>query len=411
MGPPPSTTKTTPATFLFAGGGSGGHISPGLAIAERLKERAANAKVLFVCSSRAIDGRMLADAGAEYTSIPALPPSAHPLGALRFLRSFARSRRICRRLLRQRGVEGVVALGGFVAAPAVLAARSLAVHVTLLNLDDPPGRANRWLAGRCARVWTAIELPTLPGFAQRVVGLPIRRRALAPGDAADCRRRLGLEEDRPTLFITGASQGATSINRFMAAMAEATSACFADWQIIHLAGDRDAEPMRRTYAQCGIRVQVEPFLDEIGLAWGAADLAVSRAGASSVAEAAANAVPTLFLPYPYHRDMHQRNNARSLAEMEAAVIVEDRIDAAANVAHVGPALEALMRDEARRTTMQQKLLARRPPDAADTIAALLLGQSPAERAPAAGGSKASPALSAGPAEARKGLTFDAGPRR
>jgi UDP-N-acetylglucosamine--N-acetylmuramyl-(pentapeptide) pyrophosphoryl-undecaprenol N-acetylglucosamine transferase len=398
--------KTTPATILFAGGGSGGHISPGLAIAERLKERAAGAKVLFVCSSRAIDAHMLTDAGVAYTAIPARPPSAHPLEALRFLRSFVRSRRICGGLMREHGVQSVVALGGFVAAPAVLAARSAGADVTLLNLDDPPGRANRWMAGRCARVWTAIELPTLPGFAQRVVGMPIRRCALVPGDAADCRRRLGLEEERPTLFITGASQGATSINRFMAAMAEARSDCLADWQIIHLAGDRDAEALRRTYSHCGIRARIEPFLDEIGLAWGAADLAVSRAGASSVAEAAANAVPTLFLPYPYHRDMHQLNNARPLAEMEAAVIIEDQIDAAANVAHVGPALEALMRDEARRAAMRRMLEAQRPPDAADTIAALLLGQ-PVP----AGGSEASPALSADPAEARKGRTFDAGPRQ
>jgi UDP-N-acetylglucosamine--N-acetylmuramyl-(pentapeptide) pyrophosphoryl-undecaprenol N-acetylglucosamine transferase len=258
----------------------------------------------------------------------------------------------------------------------VLAARSLGINTTLLNLDHPPGKANRWLARRCNRIWTAIELPTMPHFAERVVGMPIRRRTLAPGDHATCRARLSLDPDRPVLFVTGASQGAASINRFMDAMVETRPDIFAPWQILHLTGEGDTRSMRQVYQRCGIEARVEPFLDEIGLAWGAAELAVSRAGASSVAEAAANAVPTLFLPYPYHRDRHQANNARPLAETGGAMIVEDRIDAKANVREAGEALTTLMAEETRRSAMRARLLARRPADTAAAIADLLLGEEP-----------------------------------
>ncbi|MDY7110625.1 MAG: UDP-N-acetylglucosamine--N-acetylmuramyl-(pentapeptide) pyrophosphoryl-undecaprenol N-acetylglucosamine transferase [Planctomycetota bacterium] len=362
----------TSRTFLFAGGGSGGHISPGLAIAERLIDREPGSRVLFACSTRPIDARMLAEAGVEHVALPAMPLSLRPAGLARFLRSLRRSRVMCREALARHHVDHVIALGGFVSAPAVLAARSQGVSATLLNLDRPPGKANRWLARRCDRIWTAIELPTLPRFARRVVGMPIRRRALAPGDRRACRARLSLDPDRPVLLVTGASQGAASINRFMRAMAESRADVFAGWQVLHLAGDADVESIRREYEQRGIPGRVEPFLDEMGLAWGSADLAVSRAGASSVAEVAANAVPTLFLPYPYHRDMHQVHNARPLAETGGAMIVEDRIEARANIADAGRALTALLADETSRSTMRARLLERRPPDAAATIADLLL---------------------------------------
>jgi UDP-N-acetylglucosamine--N-acetylmuramyl-(pentapeptide) pyrophosphoryl-undecaprenol N-acetylglucosamine transferase len=369
-----SASTTTAGTFLFAGGGSGGHISPGLAIAERLIERAPEGRVLFACSTRPIDARMLTEAGVEHLALPAMPLSPRPAALVRFLRALRRSRLECREALHRHRVDHVIALGGFVAAPAVLAARSLDIRTTLLNLDHPPGKANRWLARRCDRILTAIELPTTPHFAERVVGMPIRRRAMAPGDRATCRARLHLEPERPVLLVTGASQGAASINRFMQAMVESRPDDFAGWEILHLAGEGAADQTRQVYAHCGVSARVESFLDEIGLAWGAAELAVSRAGASSVAEAAANAVPTLFLPYPYHRDRHQANNARPLVEAGGAVIVDDRIDAQANASEAGQVLSALMNEETRRSGMRKILRAQRPADAAAAIAALLLGE-------------------------------------
>jgi UDP-N-acetylglucosamine:LPS N-acetylglucosamine transferase len=178
------------------------------------------------------------------------------------------------------------------------------------------------------------------------------------------------------LLVTGASQGATSVNRFVTALAESDPGAFETWQILHLTGRGADAPVRELYARHGIAARVEEFLEEIGLAWGAADLAVSRGGASSVAEAAANTVPTLFLPYPYHRDAHQRGNAQPLVDLGGAVLADDLIDARANVASVGPILTALMGDDERRQAMRAALIEHRPPDAAEAIAELLLNRGP-----------------------------------
>lgn len=360
--------------FIFAGGGSGGHISPGLAIAERLKEISPESKAMFVCSQRAIDATMLGDAGAEYVPVPATPPSIKPLAASRFLMNFHKSKRIVKRLIRDRKVARVVALGGFIAAPAVSAAHSCGIPVMLMNLDAPPGKANLWMAKKCNEVFTAIDLPMLPGFASRVVGMPIRRKAIAPADAAHCRARLGLPTNLPTLFVTGASQGATSINAFLIALAKAQPHMFRGWHVFHLAGHGAESSVCEGYAEAGISATVQPFLDDIGLAWGAADVAISRAGASSVAEAAANAVPTLFLPYPYHKDMHQKHNAQPLVDMGGAIMAIDCVDANENVRQVGPVLADVMRDSALRQQMKDAMKKHPPPDAAMTIARMLMAR-------------------------------------
>jgi UDP-N-acetylglucosamine--N-acetylmuramyl-(pentapeptide) pyrophosphoryl-undecaprenol N-acetylglucosamine transferase len=179
------------------------------------------------------------------------------------------------------------------------------------------------------------------------------------------------------LLITGASQGATSINALMLEHAYSNPDHFNDWQILHLAGHGADEPQHAPYEKSGIRATVLPFLHDMGLAWGAADLAISRAGANSVAEVAINAVPTLFLPYPYHKDMHQRHNAQPLVDMgkpdgpSGAVMETDLIDPAANARHLTPILHSLMRDEPRRRRMREMLRAHVMPDAALAIAKMI----------------------------------------
>lgn len=359
-------------TVIFAGGGSGGHISPGLAIAERLKEIAPDSKSIFVCSQRAIDAAMLREAGVEFVPIPATPPSIKPLAAMRFLRNFMKSKRLVKRLLRIRKVDRVVLLGGFIAAPVASAAKSLGIPVMLVNLDAPPGKANQWMAKRSDEVISAIALPTMPGFASQIVGMPIRRRALAPADASTCRSRLGLPPDVPTLLITGASQGATSINAFTVALARNDPSLFRGWHVLHLTGHGADEAISSAYAAASISATVLPFLDDMGLAWGAAEMAISRAGASSVAEVAANAVPTLFLPYPYHKDMHQKHNAQPVVDLGGAVMATDHIDAQKNVQHIGPVLRELLHNLHQRDSLRKKLKSQPCPDAAMTIARMLL---------------------------------------
>lgn len=314
---------------------------------------------------------MLGEAGVRYLALSATPLSLRPARLLRFVRTFRASVREARAVMQRENAGHIVALGGFVAAPVVKAAQSMGLPILLVNLDAPPGKANRWMARRCDRVVSAIDLPMLPDFASQVVGLPVRSRALAPASQRECRLRLGLDPDRPLLLITGASQGATSINALAMRLASHHPALLDGWQILHLSGHGVDGPLRQAYGDAAIHATVLPFLHEMGLAWGAADLAISRAGANSVAEVVCNAVPTLFLPYPHHKDMHQKNNAQALVDAGAAAMETDLIDPAANAAALTPTLQSLMRDGARRQTMRDALRSRTVPDAALAIARML----------------------------------------
>ncbi len=363
---------THPVTFIFAGGGSGGHISPGLAIAERLASLDPGARALFLCSGREVDRLMLTAAGARFQAVPASPPSVRPHDLARFVRNFVATRRAARAVMSRERVGRVVALGGFVAAPIVAEAVRRRVPATLVNLDAPPGKANRWMARRCRPVLSAIEVPQRPGFADRVVGMPVRAAAIAPGGPAHCRAVLGLDPDRPTLLVTGASQGASTLNELVPALAAARPASFDGWHVLHLCGPGACESVRAAYRAAGVRAVVEPFVSRMGLAWGSADCALSRAGASSVAEAWANAVPTIFLPYPHHRDRHQVHNARPMEAVGGALVSTDLLTTSRNLRGAGRELCGLLGEPARRQAMRDGLRLHPPPDGAETIARMLL---------------------------------------
>jgi UDP-N-acetylglucosamine--N-acetylmuramyl-(pentapeptide) pyrophosphoryl-undecaprenol N-acetylglucosamine transferase len=366
--------------FVFAGGGTGGHLFPGLAIAERLRARsAAGVRLLFLCSDRPLDAKILTDEGAEFRVVPAKPMSLRPRGLVRFLGSWGPSVRAGRAVLRELKGAGdevtVIAMGGFVAAPVVQAARAERCRAVLVNLDAVPGKANRWIARRADLRFTAA--PVVGGGAKqdwRVVPPIVRVAALNTEPKGVCRAGFALDPEASTLLVTGASQGASSINRLLMELVRTSPAAFRGWQIIHQTGQADTDEVRAAYAEAGLRAVAEPFFRTMGRAWGAADLAVSRAGAGSVAEAWANRVPTVFLPYPYHRDQHQKFNAKVLEDAGAAVVIEDLIDPIANVASAGRLLLDLLSNGTERGRMGAALTKLGPADGADRIARAVLGQ-------------------------------------
>ena len=358
---------------IFAGGGSGGHLSPGLAIAERLQALEPSVRTRFYCSDRDIDRTMLTDGGADHQVVPAAPLSLRPTGLIRFLRGMGDGTRTAAGALRSDDATLVLALGGFVSAPVVRAARKAGIPTMLLNLDAVPGRANQWVARQCDEVLTALPLhaqAALPNLAGST-DFPIRRIARAPGDGAFCRKALDMEPERRTLLVTGASQGASTLNEFMRAFVAAKSSSLEGWQVLHLSGTHDKAALEHAYAAAGVQATVIQFLEEIGLAWGAADLALSRAGANSVAEVAANGVPSIFVPYPWHKDLHQRFNAQGLVDADAACLGVDAIDPAANMQALGPLLEGLLSDAEARHGMKARLGQVGGKDGASEIAALI----------------------------------------
>lgn len=376
------TADQSNRAFVLAGGGTGGHIFPNLAIAEQLELLIGRRpRCVFAVSARPLDAQILKDESREFEVIPAEPFVLRPRGFLKFLNSWGRSVRAARELLqklkRDHGRVDVVATGGFVSAPVAQAARVERVPVTLVNLDATPGRANRWIARHAARVFTAAETPSVNWPVIRPL---VRAAAMAPGDARACRKKLGLDPDRPVLFVTGASQGAGTINKLLVALVEKHASDFVSrgWQVIHQTGPRtdakDIENSRGALKSAGISAIVEAFFREMGVAWGAADLAISRSGAGSVAEAWANATPSVFLPYPYHKDQHQRANAAILLRAGACVVEDDLIDPEKNAGGAGATLLELMRDDAKREAMRAALKSLGPAEGASTVARALVGE-------------------------------------
>lgn len=393
-------------TYLFAGGGTGGHIFPALAIHEQLVEQdlqrsleddpaktaGAGVRSIFICSDRPLDAKILQAESVDYRVIPARPFALRPLGLYRFARTWGASVRAARSIIREAAAAGpvhVVAMGGFIAAPFARAAVVERVPILLVNMDAIPGRANRWIASMAQQIVTSAPLAHPAGGKNASGGTKkwqlvppiVRREAMASLPAAACRAALGLDPDRSTLLVTGASQGARSINRFLIRFIEHHPTLLKGWQIIHQTGSGEDGAVREAYAKAGILAVVEPFMAQMGLAWGAATLAVSRAGAGSIAEAWANCTPSLFLPYPYHRDQHQRYNAKTLEEAGAAIIETDLIDEMANVngagvgsSGPGAVLAELLRDGGKRQAMRSALERLGPADGARQIAEILLSQ-------------------------------------
>jgi UDP-N-acetylglucosamine--N-acetylmuramyl-(pentapeptide) pyrophosphoryl-undecaprenol N-acetylglucosamine transferase len=359
-------------SFLFAGGGSGGHVSPGLAVAERLLHHDPDAECHFICSQRPIDRVMMDRAGMSFDTMPACGLGRTPGSMLNWYRRHRETTAATRALLQSRRFDLVLTLGGYVAAPVARAAASEHVPVFLLNLDRVPGKANRAIAARTRNRLSAVEPIRVRGEWD-IVGMPIRSSAMAPDTPEACRRTLGLDPDRKVLLLTGASQGARTLNQALPKIAADRPETFDEWQVLHLCGDDSIiDALTDAWAQSGVEATVLGFLHDMGHAWGAADACVSRAGASSVAEVHANAVPTIFLPYPFHRDDHQRLNAQPLVDAGGAGMVTDEIDVDRTAITLGDALSTLMQSEELRTSMRSTLKRNAWIDAADVVARRLL---------------------------------------
>lgn len=360
--------------FVFAGGGTGGHLFPGLAVADSIRRIRPGARITFFTTTRELDRQLLAPTGFEQVEQPVQPLTSHPLRLLGFWRAWRQSVRLAREHIERARPQAVLGLGGYAAGPAVVAARSLGIWATILNPDAIPGRANRYLARRADVVvlqWDESRGHFPPGTYCQTLGCPIRAEFVA-ADGAEGRRRFGLDADRPVLLVTGASQGARTVNRAMTRVWPGFVRDHADWQLLHLSGPADEAEVRAAYNVAGVPAVVVAFTHEMASAMAAADLVVSRAGASTLAELTALGKPSVLLPYPYHRDRHQHANAHILAERGAAIVVEDRVEAAMNERPLRAALDAAAIPEMRARMMDAARGLGRPSAAAD-VAAWLLG--------------------------------------
>jgi UDP-N-acetylglucosamine--N-acetylmuramyl-(pentapeptide) pyrophosphoryl-undecaprenol N-acetylglucosamine transferase len=363
---------------LVAAGGSGGHVFPGLALARTLTGHDPTAVVRFAGTSRGIESRVVPAAGFPLDLLPVLPLYRR-LSAETLAAPFAAVRGVvaAERLLRRHGIEVVCGMGAYVTLPVALAAWRAGVPVVLHEQNAVPGVANR-LAARIARTVALGVAEAAAAFPGRtvVVGNPVRPE-LAGLDRAGLRARalaaFGLDPERRTLLVFGGSGGAERLN-------QALVAATPHWpeprriQILHACGRRDHDRVRSAWDRAGpagrgLAVRVVAFVERMDLAYAAADLALTRAGASTIAELTAAGVPAVVAPLPRSTAGHQAANARALAAAGGAVVVEPGELRAETLARTAA---RLLDDPERLARMHGPMQALARPGAAERLAALVL---------------------------------------
>ena len=301
--------------IAIACGGTGGHLFPGLAVGDALVAR--GCEVTLLVSSREVDQTAVKSAyGMEVESLPVVGLSRN---LPRFAASFWSSLGQCRKLFRENRPDAVLAMGGFTSAPPVIAGKLIGARIFLHEANAIPGRAVKLLAPLADEVFVQFPaaMPRVLSTDIRATGLPVRS-AMEPIEKADARTVLGLAENQPVLLVMGGSQGARSINQALIESLPRLAKALPDLQFIHLTGTGSVELVRQAYDALGLSAVVRPFLTEMEYALGAADLALSRSGASSLAEFSAMELPAILIPYPTAVDDHQRLNARSFVDIGAA---------------------------------------------------------------------------------------------
>jgi UDP-N-acetylglucosamine--N-acetylmuramyl-(pentapeptide) pyrophosphoryl-undecaprenol N-acetylglucosamine transferase len=309
---------------MIAGGGTGGHVIPALAIAGALKS-AYDAEVCFIGTARGMETRLVPQAGYALELIEVGQLNRVSLATkLKTMVALPRGILHCLGLLRRWRPEAVVGVGGYASGPAMLAALILRVPTLAFEPNAVPGMANRLIGKRISAA--AVNFAPTRGYFRNaeVTGIPVRAEffALAPRPP----------QSAPRLLVMGGSQGARTLNQKMPQVAKALLDEVPGLTILHQAGARHAETTEAAYAASGApadRWRVQPFLEDMPSQFAASDLILARSGASTVAELAASGKPSLLVPFPQAADDHQRKNAEVLVEGGAAVMLleQDMTDA------------------------------------------------------------------------------------
>ncbi len=395
------TAPETKSPFVaIACGGTGGHLFPGIAVAEELKKR--GCKIALLISPKDIDQQSVKSAiDMEVFTLPAvgLQNRNYFSFGLNFWKSFCASRKI----FKTQTPDAVLAMGGFTSAPPILAARKFGAKTFLHESNTIPGRANRFLARFVDEAFVGFPETESRLRAKKVsiTGTPVRpqfcsseresahsenqSRLTSAATIKNCRAALGLDPNLPTILVVGGSQGASGLNEMIlsalplfqergrpareSAMRDEHAGGPPALQWLHLTGANDFEKVKQAYIARGIKAVVKPFLAEMDLALSAATVAVSRAGASSLAEIAAMRLPSLLIPFPAAADNHQFINALAFEKTGAAKLLEQKNSTPEKVAAI---LTELVENDLARSEIQNALAQWHAPRAAELIAEKIL---------------------------------------
>ena len=354
--------------LALAGGGTGGHLLPGLAVAEEL-EKEPGSESLFFLSSRDPEESGARLRRCRRVRVPAAPLSGSFLRRPRSLIENLDGWRLSRRELAGFQAEAILGLGGFVSAPPVLAATTLRIPVVLYEQNTVPGRANRFLTRFAGRIALGFPLRrgAFPAGKTFLTGNPILP-AAAEGGPPGAGEEWGLREGAFTLLVMGGSRGAHFLNRLMIESIPFWGDRTGGIQILHLSGAEDENLVRSAYRTGGIRARVWPFWDRMGWLYRRADLLIARSGALTLSEAAHWGLPALLVPYPYATDGHQAMNAGYFQEQGAAIAVEEGALTGRKLAET---VTGLMRDRASLERMREAARRLARPESARAILELV----------------------------------------
>jgi UDP-N-acetylglucosamine--N-acetylmuramyl-(pentapeptide) pyrophosphoryl-undecaprenol N-acetylglucosamine transferase len=351
---------------LIAGGGTGGHLYPGIALARELLRRHPSAVVSFVGTAQGIEARVVPREGFELDLIRVAGLKGK--SRLQRVRGFALlplAALDAWRVLSARRPDVVVGVGGFASGPVLALAALGGLPTMLLEQNALPGVTNRLLARvvRAAAVNFEAALAYFPrtGF---VAGNPVRPEFFT-AENEEANDRTSLPQDAARVLIFGGSQGAHAINVAMVEAASRLAASGIRLAITHQTGERDLDLVRAAYQRAGLEARVEAFIYEIARAMKAADVVVSRSGATTLAELAASGRPAVLVPLARSTDDHQRKNAEVVAAAGAALVVDER-DLTGDT--LAAALGGLLGDADRRRAMAVRARSLARPDAAERIA-------------------------------------------
>jgi UDP-N-acetylglucosamine--N-acetylmuramyl-(pentapeptide) pyrophosphoryl-undecaprenol N-acetylglucosamine transferase len=309
-----------PGSVLLAGGGTTGHVAPLLAVADALRRRSPSMRVTALGTEAGLEARLVPDRGYELRFVPRVPmPRRLEPALLRLPLALRDAVRAADHAITETGAETVVGFGGYVSTPAYLAARRRGVPIVVHEQNARPGLANRVGARLTRHVATTFPGTALPHA--RKVGMPLRREISSldrPSRRAEGLAHFGLAQGIPTLLVFGGSLGAQRLNEAFGARARALSE--AGVQVLHICGR--GKEFTPDQPAAGARYTVVPYTDRMDLAYSVADLAVCRAGASTVCELTAVGLPGVYVPLPIGNG-EQRFNASEVIEAGGGLLVED----------------------------------------------------------------------------------------
>lgn len=351
--------------LMIAGGGTGGHLFPGIAVAEELEARVPDAEVVFVGTERGIEARVIPELGRRLELIKVSGiKTVGILGAIRGMFRVPGALWQSRKLIKRVNPDVVLGVGGYASGPVVLMARMMGKPTAIIEQNSIPGLANKILGKFVRKVFLSFDETRRFFKAKKIVmsGNPIRRGIIE----ALQQKRERSEGAQPHVFVFGGSQGAMAVNELVAGAAAILNERGELPSILHQTGKRDLEATQERYSAAGITVDCRAFIKDMAAEYRRADLIVARSGATTVAELGVVGCPAILIPYPFAADNHQEINAKELVEAGAArmykqsdLTAEALADAISELLgdphtleRMGSAMNALGRPQAAETIVQ-----------------------------------------------------------